>query len=419
MHKINYPEDIEGFKDEYYRIVSEKIKSLQDGKKNKDQIDDELVDFVNRVDNSIKKIEDDWDFKKLLTATFSELISFSEHFGNNKNSDDKNNISREFIKNYDAVEKYNKLTKEQKKGKKNVQKKYWYTELRNEIVTFLREKDVNIKSCFYCNIEYVNNFEETFSFKNEEEFLNDAPEVFLKNSVLSVAIVKKIIKNRSRGYLAIQEFQFGKQQIDAVKRYCTDNQNKILKVYNEHYALDHVIGKSEHPYLSLSIFNLVPCCSPCNSKFKHENEFERDALLNKIIPSSEQYALNDLIEFRLKDAQDFLSKKDEKDLIVELTNLNNSKVIDQYLSIFKLKGRYECHKEKAKDILKKRKKYPDTEINKISNLLGIPANQIKKDIFGKECFESNNEPFEKYKQDIAKQLELFLLSNDSSKNKGN
>ncbi|MGX9987137.1 hypothetical protein [Soonwooa purpurea] len=27
--------------------------------------------------------------------------------------------------------------------------------------------------------------------------------------------------------------------------------------------------------------------------------------------------------------------------------------------------------------------------------------------FGKECFESNNEPFEKYKQDIAHQLGMI------------
>lgn len=373
MQKINYPEDIERFKDEYYRIISKHFN----------------ISVINPL---IQSILADWDFKKLLTSSFSELVFFKEEF-NNKNIDNlgKCFYSGESIK---------------------------YDSLRKKIVAFLKKQKVNIKSCFYCNIEYVNNFEETFSFKNEEEFLNDAPEVFLKNSSLSKEIINKIIENRNNGYLTIQDFQFDSEEIKKVKKYCTDNQNKILKVDNEHYALDHVIGKAEHPYLSLSIFNLVPCCSSCNSKFKHTKEFKIDAILTKIIPSSEQYALNDLIEFRLKDAQDFLSKKDEKDLIVELTNLNNSKVIDQYLSIFKLKGRYEYHKEKAEDIIEKRENYSETQINEMSKLLGIPANQIKKDIFGKECFETNNEPFEKYKQDIAKQIGLFLLSNDSSKNKG-
>ncbi|AMO19442.1 hypothetical protein [Flavobacterium columnare] len=407
MHKINYPEDIEGFKEEYYSLISEKFENEK----------------IQDLDNLIIRIDGDWSFKKLLTATFSELISFSELFGNNKNLDDKNHINREFIKNYDAVEKYNKLTKEQKKQSNRVEKKYRYTELRNEIVAFLREKDVNIKSCFYCNIEYVNNFEETFSFKNEEEFLNDAPEVFLKNSDLPDIIVNKIIEDRSKGYLTFKEFLFSKEQIKKIEKYCIDNQNEILKVYNEHYALDHVIGKAEHPYLSLSIFNLVPCCSSCNSKFKHTKEFKIDAILTKIIPSSEQYALNDLIEFRLKDLQDFLSKKDKNDLTVELTNLKRkgkeNDSIDKYLSIFKLKGRYESHKEKADDIIKKRENYSETQINEMSKLLSISSNQIKKDIFGKECFETNNEPFEKYKQDIAKQIGLFLLSNDSSKCKGN
>ncbi|MCJ1806936.1 hypothetical protein MRP92_08445 [Flavobacterium covae] len=378
MHKINYPKDIEGFKDEYYRIISKHFK----------------ISVVNPL---IQSILADWDFKKLLTSSFSELVFFKEEF-NNKNIDNlgKCFYSGESIK---------------------------YDSLRKKIVTFLKKQKVNIKSCFYCNIEYVNNFEETFSFKNEEEFLNDAPEVFIKNSDLSDDIVKKIKENRSRGYLSIKEFTFGSRQINTVKKYCTDNQNKILKVDNEHYALDHVIGKDKHPYLSLSIFNLVPCCSSCNSKFKHTKEFKIDAVLTKIIPSSEQYVLNELIEFRLKDAGDFLSKNREDDLTVELTNLKRkgqeNDSIDKYLSIFKLKGRYESHKEKADDIIKKRENYSETQINEMSKLLGIPANQIKKDIFGKECFETNNEPFEKYKQDIAKQIGLFLLSNDSSKCKGN
>lgn len=374
MHKINYTKDIEGFKDEYYRIISKHFN----------------ISVINPL---IQSILADWDFKKLLTSSFSELVFFKEEF-NNKNIDNlgKCFYSGESIK---------------------------YDSLRKKIVAFLKKQKVNIKSCFYCNIEYVNNFEETFSFKNEEEFLNDAPEVFLKNSSLSKEIINKIIENRNNGYLTIQDFQFDSEEIKKVKKYCTDNQNEILKVYNEHYALDHVIGKAEHPYLSLSIFNLVPCCSSCNSKFKHTKEFKIDAILTKIIPSSEQYALNGLLEFRLKDAQDFLSKKDKNDLTVELTNLkrkgNESDSIDKYLSIFKLKGRYESHKEKAKDIIEKRENYSETQINEMSKLLGIPANQIKKDIFGKECFETNNEPFEKYKQDIAKQIGLFLLSNDSSK----
>ncbi|MEB3800184.1 hypothetical protein INQ45_03590 [Flavobacterium columnare] len=206
--------------------------------------------------------------------------------------------------------------------------------------------------------------------------------------------------------------------IDFINVFQADNgENK------NHYTLDHIFPKGEYPFFSISLFNLVPCCSPCNSKFKHTKEFKIDAILTKIVPSSEQYALNDLIEFRLKDAQDFLSKKDKNDLTVELTNLKRkgkeNDSIDKYLSIFKLKGRYESHKEKAKDIIEKRENYSETQINEMSKLLSISSNQIKKDIFGKECFETNNEPFEKYKQDIAKQIGLFLLSNDSSKCKGN
>ena len=43
--------------------------------------------------------------------------------------------------------------------------------------------------------------------------------------------------------------------------------------------LDHFLPKSEHPFLALSFFNLIPCCSNCNSSLKggatisHETHF--------------------------------------------------------------------------------------------------------------------------------------------------
>jgi hypothetical protein len=38
-------------------------------------------------------------------------------------------------------------------------------------------------------------------------------------------------------------------------------------------SLDHFYDKDTYPFLAISIFNLVPCCHICNSKFKHTKNF--------------------------------------------------------------------------------------------------------------------------------------------------
>jgi hypothetical protein len=56
------------------------------------------------------------------------------------------------------------------------------------------------------------------------------------------------------------------------------------------------------------------------------------------------------------------------------------------------------------------KKYPQSKIDEIAKSIGIPSEQIKKDIFGKELFDGNLEDksMTKFKRDIAKNLGLNI-----------
>lgn len=373
MVKINYPKDIENFKDKYYQKITESSEKYI------------LYNKINDIDIKLKQINSLLTFKELLTASFSELIQYAKEFDLHIQNTIKNNLSEKykgknkeyinflFEKRTDKIKEWNENNKISKKIKKKLDDKYkkelcsilggiqsiLYENktIANRIADFFMEnkKSLNLNTCFYCNIDFINVFQDE------------------------------------------------------------NNENK------NHFTLDHIFPKAEYPFFSISLFNLVPSCSPCNSKFKHTKEFKIEASLSKIIPSSEDYEFNNLIDFRLKDAENYIIMNNEKDLVVELVNLNK-KVdekkrdnIDEYFFIFKLKGRYEYHKGKAFDIIEKRQKYSDTQINEMSKLLGISSNQIKKDIFGKECFESTNQPFEKYKQDIAKQIKLHLSPDDISK----
>ena len=97
------------------------------------------------------------------------------------------------------------------------------------------------------------------------------------------------------------------------------------------------------------------------------------------------------------------------DISVVIENVGNIEEFDRYLDMFKIKGRYFYHKNKSLKLIHKRKDYSDSAIDEISKIIGRDNIDIKKDIFGSSIFNENekNEPFVKYKIDIAKQLGII------------
>ena len=73
-----------------------------------------------------------------------------------------------------------------------------------------------------------------------------------------------------------------------------------------------------------------------------------------------------------------------------------------------LQGRYNFHKSESLSIINKRKIYSDSQIVEIATYLKMDVKEIKKHLFGHLLYDDNsNEPFEKYKKDIAKQLGIL------------
>lgn len=299
MRKINYPFYIRKYKidtDKFDKFCNEYLKLFD-------------IKFKNNIDEISRKIDSNLNHQKIFCCTFSELLKFVKKI--NKDCNNLKDLNQLFRTNTG----------------------FKYDNKRNDLLNFMINQKIEINSCHYCNIDFINSFEEDKNY--------------------------------------------------------------------DHSTFDHVFPKEIFPFLSLSIFNIVPCCSPCNSKFKHTTEFIIDEDLPKLIPSSKEYILDELVQFQLK-----FKENEILDLKVDLTNLSNIKNVDEYITMFRLKGRYEFHRQKAIDLVDKRKIYSDSQIREIAKLLARDEQSIKEDIFGKECFQSNNEPFEKYKQDIALQLNL-------------
>lgn len=278
------------------------------------------------------------------------------------------------------------------------EKDYIYSKLQRTIADFFNKNNVNIKSCFYCNIEYINDFKDKYS--SIEELINYAPNKLLK-TIISESATNKISKKRNSCFISEKDIKvlFTRKGTEIIQKL----KNKYKEEFNnEHFTLDHVLPKNSNAFLSISLFNLVPCCYSCNSKFKLTKEFKINNDLKNIVPTSKYHHFDYLIKFKLKYKDTKIEKVDSID--VDLLNLSKIENVDEFIAIFRLQSRYNYHKNISYDMIQKRKIYSDSQIKEIATLLKRDEQSVKKDLFGKECFESNNEPFEKYKQDIAEQL---------------
>ncbi|MFC5871680.1 hypothetical protein SAMN05443633_1263 [Chryseobacterium arachidis] len=376
MRKINYPTDIATFSDEYYNSL---LKTTEG----------EINHFLSGIPLIFPPIT----FKDLVTENFEDLIGYSyllETYFSSKSPTE--------------VERFKSL--------------FNYSKNQPFIADFFMNKkdDLEMKTCFYCNIDFINSFNDIGEYENEIDFINKATLEELKiilGGKKAESVYKELrIKNISKFDELKTIKGIGKETIKDIKLIKLDD----LKKYKNHFTLDHFMPQSKYPYFSLNLFNLIPSCYSCNSKFKGAMVFKDIDNLKYLSPSSNLFSLNSEIGFKL-----YFNTKGKRletkikntrilnDIRVDFENMGSVKEFDVYLDMFKLKGRYVYHKNEAMKLVKKRKDYPDSELNEIAKLTGRHVLDIKKDIFGSLIFndDEKNEPFAKYKREIAEQLGLL------------
>jgi len=218
--------------------------------------------------------------------------------------------------------------------------------IHSVISKFFIEKsnELQIKSCYYCNIDFVNVYKEAGNKKYH--FTLD-----------------HVLPKSKYPYFSISLFNLVPSCYTC---------NSKLKLANE-FSINNDLAKI--------------CPSSEGFNFDENTTFT--------------------LEFNINDSN-FKSKIEKiqqiEDVIIDLKNKYSNNGVKEFIDIFDLQGRYEYHKNICFDLIDKRKKYPDKEISNIATLIKRDVFTVKKDIFGLEIFESTNAPFEKYKQDIAEQL---------------
>lgn len=270
---------------------------------------------------------------------------------------------------------------------------------------FMRYKDeMKLSTCHYCNIDYINAFT-AFSYQDELDFINNANEtIFINLPNVGETTFKKI--NAQRPFASIADFRtkLSSKTIRGLNEIvkAIQEQRYPWYVHKNHFTLDHVIDKAANPIVALSLFNFVPSCYSCNSKFKKSDQFTKVIADKYKSPTDADFNFNEDVKLKVlyTSGKNSLNINSIDDFEI---NFDDSKhLFEDYIKIFKLEERYRFHKDIALELLTKKKNYSDSRVDEISRIIRMPKEEIKKDIFGKEVFEGElqEKPFTKFKRDV-------------------
>jgi hypothetical protein len=177
-----------------------------------------------------------------------------------------------------------------------------------------------------------------------------------------------------------------------------------IKERKGNFDLDHFYPKLKHPYLGISFFNLIPCCSNCN-RSKQDNPIE----FHLFEETDDLDVFNFMIDEESFDQ--YLKTKNRNDLIVSFES-SNEDLKSNHEYYFKITELYKTQLDVAEEIVHIKEAYnmeykrdlvntwnslfPDTAL--IDQLL--IRNYTKPD-------EIHKRPLAKFTQDIARQLKLI------------
>lgn len=169
------------------------------------------------------------------------------------------------------------------------------------------------------------------------------------------------------------------------------------------FQFDHFYDKQEYPFLSMSLYNLIPSCAVCN-----QNK-SRTRLSLRFHPYL--YVIHEQFNFKLEDKLSLLygAKKDKLNLTLELGRYANAKKteLDNFDNLFDIKLRYTRHKDIVQEVFDKaylERYYSDSRFfafmeDKFKN------EYLRRLMYGSYMDESEIEkrPMSKFIQDIRKQ----------------
>lgn len=175
--------------------------------------------------------------------------------------------------------------------------------------------------------------------------------------------------------------------------------------------LDHFYPKNKYPYLSISLYNLVPSCHTCNHK-------KGEQIKNTFHPYLESFNAIARFEYEGIAVQpkgknyDFFDEKRIK-LGLHATNTQEEGKVNSHKSVFNLDSLYANHKDIVQELIQKSQIYPESYIDDLGKqYVGKVFNsrdELLRLITGGHVTdeEINHRPLNKLVKDISQQLEIY------------
>ncbi len=165
---------------------------------------------------------------------------------------------------------------------------------------------------------------------------------------------------------------------------------------------DHYFDKGKNPLLSLSFYNLIPCCSICNSSIKGMKTMNLTDYLHPYLDNN-----IDDVKFTYK-----FSAETTNGLEIKVITPNPSKTKNT-IEAFAIEEVYNSHSYELFDMIKSRQYFSDKYISILrSNVLKdvlVSKEDLYRIVFGTE-YDSESfirRPFSKFKNDILKELGII------------
>lgn len=149
--------------------------------------------------------------------------------------------------------------------------------------------------------------------------------------------------------------------------------------------LDHFFPKSIFQLLSLSLFNFVPSCQICNSRFKLARSLEI------LYPYNSGFNNNAFFEVKLNSnstLESIIGKNTTFDLTINVSpSCSNQVEIENSIRLFYLREVYQIHKDYVREILYKKHAYSDTYKGQLQQLfsdMNLGSTEINLFLYGKD-----------------------------------
>lgn len=290
--------------------------------------------------------------------------------------------------------------------KRWLKKFFDYKKYQSKIATFFmkNKKQVALSTCYYCNIDYINSFLDIGDYINGLDFVKRATkEDYQKIMGIGQKTADKIDQQKTT-IVSVND-------LNKVNKTLKHNINNfILNNEHNHFTLDHVLCQDDFPLAALCLYNFVPSCYSCNSKFKKSKHIVKDYDETYLSPTSMNFSVEDdiVIDLTFPLVQNWENVKSMADFLIDFSFKYTLSGYSNYIDVFKIKGRYVFHKNIALNLIEKAQKYPISQISEFSRLTTRSVETIKSDIFGSELFEGSCEekPFSKFKREIARNIDL-------------